>query len=428
MKVVKILIPIRRLPHLESLDLMISKNIIAELEKKIKIEIIWLVIIPNEKSCTVQKQNERIIFFQSHNNAVDVMDEINPDLVFLQSSFEPIKLSVILACKSKKIPLATSFIRAVGMSTKQQYNPIITNLRVLLSKKIRGDSESKDSKRFNGLRFYLIRLKFLLKTISKCKNRIGFVLFCLLYIKANILSLDKIHSILSGDLNLCSLEKDLDILNKNGINSSKIKIVGNPAFDELYHKINNQNQPNITTEKIRVLFCPPPLHEHGYWSTSKEFHLINSVINKVLKNKNVEINIKIHPTSSFMDEYKTQLLQNIHRVKIFQKEDVIELFFKHDLVISYDGTSAILMAVLCKKPIIYLKINGIKPSLFENDLSTMIECNNTNDIINKIKKIQNVKIDERYLEKYIKKHIGYFDGKCSKRASEYVLKLLHVEI
>ena len=119
-----------------------------------------------------------------------------------------------------------------------------------------------------------------------------------------------VHPIASGDLNLCSTPKLVTKLENAGFSKSTIMLCGNPYFDKLFTQSQNKLEKQENVKKIRVLFCTASMHEHGIWTKEKEDRIVTKVIKQVLTNKEIELVLKIHPSTSSKHEYE-ELLKKI---------------------------------------------------------------------------------------------------------------------
>ena len=81
------------------------------------------------------------------------------------------------------------------------------------------------------------------------------------------------------------------------------------------------------------------MHEHGYVSKKEENDVILKTIDKIIQNKNFEITLKIHPSTSSKTEYEKLL--DKREVKIYQKEDLMDVLPQFNVMITYGASSVI---------------------------------------------------------------------------------------
>jgi len=423
---ITVLAPIRRLPSNASIDISVVKNITKELQSNYNVNLVWLVVLPkSEDTESYQYHNLNIINFFDYDNIQDIINSINPDLIIVRPSIEPINLALSICCKQYKIPVITAFFRIGKINSQPSLSKsFLPLLRSAFSKNVKGDINSKKNKSyFKGFNFFLKRFFFMSRSVSKSFNFFKSLHFFINYFRL-LPHLDKMHPILSGDLNLCKSESEKNLLVDSGFESTTIKCVGNPAFDELYLKKNNLEKNNSKKDdKIRLLFCTSTLHEHGFWSKEKEFELIKSVIKNILSNPKFEMNLKIHPSSSSMHEYLDELQKFNQSINIYQKEDLVELINQHDVMITYGGTSVVFYGLVMNIPIISLNLSDDPDWLLTEPKFVTFDCKDINELQNLV--LKSIKKDiSKKINLYVQKHIGIFDGQCSIRCAKEIASIL----
>jgi len=109
---------------------------------------------------------------------------------------------------------------------------------------------------------------------------------------------------------------------------------------------------------------------------------------------------------------------------IFQKENLVKLLSEFDVIITYGGSSVLLYMVILRKPIVFVNFSGYSELNYFFDEKLMVECNNINDIMEKISEAKSKKIEEIHYKKYLETYIGKFYGNCSEIAANGILKIL----
>ena len=165
------------------------------------------------------------------------------------------------------------------------------------------------------------------------------------------------------------------------------------------------------------------MHEHGWMTKAEEDQVILDTIHSINKKNNIDLSLKIHPSTSSFEEYNLLLKQNKLDVPIFQKENTVELLRKYDVMITYGSTDAILEAILLKKIVIVIKIKQSKnfSRFFHKDLIKI--CENVKNLASLIDDSIKRKIPENFYDDFIETHIGKFDGKNSERIANLILGL-----
>jgi len=422
MREISILIPVSKPPSAEDQRINSIKNIISKLKFFVNVHVVWVVYFPSEsKILSLDKQNDFIVDYSDYENALDILDKFQPDVVLSNGMLEFVNLSFILGAKFRKIPLITTFFlpqyiyeqQSIIIGLKQQIRFVLRNKFPDVNLTI--GSQPK------AIPYFKQKYVFLKQTIKKIyTSKIDLLNFFILFSKLRLYGVFKIHPILSGDLNLCSSMDWKKYLENAGFKKNSIKITGNPFYDILFQNVNLIKDLNV--KKKSILFCPSPMHEHGQWTKEKEFGLLKNVLEELLKNK-FHITLKIHPSSSDYSEFHEFLINNNFDIKLFQKENLFDLLKNHETLLTYGPGSVTLYGILMKKPIVVL--NFFKENEFGHaDPSITTYCTKISDLISKINESK-LKINDDLLHDYIERNVFKFDGKCSERAAIEIIDFLN---
>jgi len=427
MKKLTILIPKIKPP--EESDIITNQltNIFSELKKQCEVKLVWVIFQP-EKFNDYEYEDSVVLDYHQFNNAIEIIDKIKPDLIITEVR---LGLNGIIFTKTGNhcnIPVITITPTGESEFFSQNYSTK-SNLQLLLSDKVLADSsKNKNPKKFGMLRYSLNRYFFLINTLKRINySLLDLIKFFILYPRIQIFSKSypALNKITSGNLNVCfNKHWELRLLEADFPKSSII-LCGDPAFDKLHQRIHQQkNLKIVDSKKIRILFCPTPMHEHGWMKKKDEDDLIIKLIKNFLKLKHVEISLKIHPSSSSFMEYDKLLKSNNLNITLFQKENTIDLLEKSDIMITYGSSNVILDAILLKKPVILFK-NPLIPDLSRlSDNTIILECSKIDDFNDLISNISTRSISDESFENYIQKQIGNFDGKNSQRISNMMIKFI----
>jgi|APSaa5957512535_1039671.scaffolds.fasta_scaffold00463_31 hypothetical protein len=426
MKKLTILIPKIKPPEEPDIITNQLKNIFSELKEQCEIKLVWMIFQP-EKFDEYEYENSVVLDYHQFNNAIESIEKIKPDLIITE-----VRLGIngIIFTKSGnhcKIPVVTITPTGESEFFSQNYSAK-SNFQLFMSDKVLADSsKDKNPKKFGMFRYSLHRYFFLINTLKKINYSLfDLIKFFMLYPRIQIFSKSypALHKITSGNLNICFNKHWESRLLDVNFPKSSIFLCGDPAFDKLHQRIQQQkNSKIIDSKKINILFCPTPMHEHGWMKKKEEDELIVKLIQKILELEDISISLKIHPSSSSYEEYDNLLKSHNLDIPLFQKENTIDLLQKSDLMITYGSSNVILDAILLKKPIILFK-NSMIPDLSRlSDKAVIVECSKIDDLDNLISKIVINSISDESFENYIKKQIGNFDGKNSQRISNMILKL-----
>lgn len=171
--------------------------------------------------------------------------------------------------------------------------------------------------------------------------------------------------------------------------SKQIIISGSPRHDKLFIKKEKKKD-----DSFRVLIAPTPITQMQGFDETK-FHLkFEQVLKKIcyiLKSKNVEITLKLHPSQSYHNEIIKNMVKNFDRnIPIHLLTSVTDLIESNDSVITitpegWGPSTIILESMILKKPIMnivldnhfydfpYVQQNAILIPSNESDLEDCIE-------------------------------------------------------
>ena len=420
MNEITILVPNVRSPMDNSLEIVAIKNICKELNKYIKIKIIWCIINSN----SIKTINDyKIIHFKDYKNAIELIDSVKPDLIFTLGELSCSSLIFTMSGKFKKIPIITLNLDTTVNEEKIVKITIKSRIKMLFSKNNFLIINSEQN-RLNSipLIFYSIQYMYLLKTLRKMNYGLLQILkFMLFYPRVQFFSktMFPLHELTMSNCNLCGNIERANSLKKIGVNQKNIFLIGHPFFDELYEKIKNLT-PSKT--KKRILFCTSPMYEHNLWSKTEEMNFIKKIIKMIIQKNEFKIILKIHPVSSSLNEYKKSLVEFKDQIEIYQKEDLVDLINESDVIITYGGSSVIVYGILMKKNTIFIHKNSKGGGFFDESMVT--NCKDVKDLLKCIESNYN---SNKSFDKYIEDHLGFFDGKCSKRASKIILNFLNLK-
>jgi len=426
MKEITILIPNSRSPNFEGTETIQIKNILNEMNKKIKTNIIWVIFQPL-KIQVKETEREKVINFNDYRSAIEILNKFNPNIVITETEFFSQSIAFVLASKFKKIPVVT-YCFGTYVETNIRIN-IKSRLRLLFSKKVFGQTTELEENVLNDnmMQFNIKKIKFIIKTLEQIKyNKVKIFFSIISFILKQFFStsLLPVEKQISGKINLCSNTKWAKYLEKNDFKKSSIVVTGDPHLDQLFIKFKNSKPiHNIKSNKIKILFCTSPMHEHGYINKDEEHKIILKVVDNILKNSNFDIAIKIHPSTSSKKEYE-ELINNV-KIPIYQKEKLIEKLDEFDVMITYGASSAILSAIMLKKPIVFLDVFSHTKNLnvFYDELVS-IKCTNLDEISQKILFSIKNEIREENYEKYFNLYLEKFDGNSGIRASDAIINIL----
>ena len=421
-----ILIPHNTLPHLHDAFTLQCKKICAPLSKKINLKIVWLMFpaFPSYKKSDAKLTDQEIIFSDQFDSILEIFEYVNPDLVIINGTLDFHNVRTILMSRFQNIPVVSLFFRNAHLLKFSLTSTLKMRFRTLSDKNDHESSYTTSSQ--PPFIFYLSQLKSIFKTLKKAGfKKFESIIFILNYMRIILFNAYPTHKIISGDINLCINEKMKKKLISSGFDYSSVFVIGDPSYDNLDLTTKN-NQPEEKSDKIKILFCPTPRHEHGLISKEKEFNLIINVINKILSENNFEIALKLHPSSSSMKEYVDELDGKIKKPIIFyQSEDLLKLFTQYDILLTYGETNAVTSAILNQKPVISLNFDtNLTGHVVFYDDNVITQCRDLNLLVSDIKNTKSMFISEDDIKKFLQNYFGFIDGNASILASDVVINFL----
>ncbi len=392
------------------------------------LEIIWL-IFPSHEHNIFEKKNFNLISAAKHDSILKLMKKINPEIILINGSMDFHNLRCCLIAKYLKIPLVVVFFRnLLSAEPLSKLGVLKARIRGLFFRDRR--SVAKNSP-FRLIPFYVKQYKLLYKTFFEInQNKLKSSKFILNHIKNISSSYTPIKSIMQGDVNLCLGKGWKDELINSGFNEKTIQITGDPYFDKVFNDLKNIKIKKNKDKKINILFCTSTMYNHGMCLRDEEFQLIINTCNEILKDEDFKLSIKIHPSTANIDEYEKSIITKLDKtVKLFQKEDLLELISLSDLIITYGGSGAIRYAVLLGKPIINLNFGTAATgnNVFV-DKKIIIQCKKLGELNHIIKENNGIRFLEEETKGFITQYLGNFDGKSSERGANAIINLIDNDI
>jgi len=208
-----------------------------------------------------------------------------------------------------------------------------------------------------------------------------------------------------------------------GADKNKIVIVGDCALDYVYDKFSNLDYSR-QNNKIEILFITSGLVEHGLWSYKQYEEVLTNIV-KVLKNSlgnSINLTFKLHPHSEKIKTYHKFLDGIDPTINIFQDVDLFSLIHASDLIIVFDASSALMEAILLKKPIVFITFYGEQFQMV-TDYNVAKAVKNPEELVSIIKNGSFLNVNLDSIQKYIHNKAYKFDGRCGERAAMHIISL-----
>ena len=214
----------------------------------------------------------------------------------------------------------------------------------------------------------------------------------------------------------------VDYLIKSGLKRENIRAVGNPVFDNAFEK-RDQILPK-DDKKLNILFITTNLTSgqgKSDFSRSRRDQMIKETISSLNQfHKETSLVIKIHPTAENYTEFKQ--LEKFENVHLSQKDDIIDLVNKSDVIITPVTSTAAIIALIMNKPIIIWNYFHVEQDLLLRT-DTALECKNIselNNCLDSVKLFREKNVEK--INKLIEANLSY--GNPSQKITNEILNFL----
>ena len=428
MRTINLFIPLHTLPFVQSYKTIDVENLLSALRTKANVHITWLVYKADKIESSIQnKSDETILDIHNYRNAVDVLQDVKPDLIYAAASWDLMDYSFSSAAKFLNIPVLGDFRSNPGIERSQSALIKSSVTRFFENSTITDTSKNKKQFMRRG-RFFMFKYFFLFKSLNGTNlNIFQSIQKCCLVLKlllTNESESNLYDSRFANTIHWLESESLVEPLIKSGFDKSSLIVTGNPMYDIAFKTI-HQFQSLKKQDKIRILLIPSTQYEHGYWSKKQRDFVVSETIKKIFENKNkLELTVKIHPSSAILADYESLIHPISPLIKIYQTGNFLDFLNNADVVISFWNGTAEAYTILAKKPLIFCNFfDETVGVILERGLA--IECKEPSSLIESIDRaiLSNPATEEKY-EKYVEEVIGKWDGKSSERISDAILNLL----
>jgi len=394
-------------------------NILNALKSKIDVEDLHILTDDgnptNEFNIDPLKYNYKFFEDYKTDNILEILEKEKPDVLVSTNDYEYLGRAFVLAAKQMKIPTVLLFQGIFADIYMTRSDHLLIRDRYVILKK-RG-------------RFILKKFWQLLKNY-RFLNYNPFIIFKLII---DDLITPFLYSEPAGkygcELILVRNQTDKEVFQKRGI-KSKIVITGDPGLDSIYRDISKfPIKHELNKSRIKVVLLTTAMVEHGLWTEKMWEETMTKVVSSICSqySKEIDFEIKIHPTSERIQDYKRLLKKLGYPVPIYQTEDLMEVVSHGDIILTMEGGSwANWVAVLLKKPLIIVNVvNDPETKKFAYIKENIAyELRDMNDLGKIIQKIKSEKFDERKVNNFILKQHYKFDGKSGERSADAILEMV----
>ena len=382
MSEIRILILIHVMPDRTNVITIFFQNFLNYLKTRSKIHLIWVVCMPEKISPTNnQNSDESIIDFHNYKNAYEIIKKEKPDLIYASPDWAFIDYAFSSAAKYYNIPV---FFMTPNIDTKlytrKNIASMILNFKRFFESSIPTDTNLSQKQLFKTGRFFLKKYLFLIKTQFRLKNDIFLTLFGIWkYILTGVTD----YRFASNTIQFLENEQMKHYMIERGFKNSNLIVSGNPMYDLFFKKTQNYE---LNIKNPRILFTPSTAFEHGFWTINQRDFTTKQIVNEISEKNNLELIIKIHPSTSILSEYASIINSIDSSISVYQKSDIQEYLENVDLVITFQSSTVEVYAIISRKPIIICNFfQSQRDILVEQGMA--VECTDPSNLVKLIEQI-----------------------------------------
>ena len=432
----KIIVVSNVFPHIPNSTTILFKNIVPIIKKKLEIKVFWIITDDYGERIKVTDSNYEISYLSDYNNAREILEKIKPDLSYHFIGNSITDYAFLVAERFLKIP---SFGNADSQYVLSQSNNEVvignyfreqTSKKKIFLEHIRQFFEQKNVGTENNIKAnrginFLKKCYFLIRTlrsIQKSHLEVIAELFGQIKLFYNPPS-SGFQEKYNCDLMFTENNPSVEFLVNSGLKRENIRVIGNPVFDNAFEK---RDQILPKDDKIlNILFITANLtggQGKSDFSRSRRNQMIKETISSLNQfHKETSLVIKIHPTGESYIEYK-QLLEKFENIHLSQKDDIIDLISKSDVIITPVTSTAAIIALIMNKPIIIWNYFHVEQDLLLRT-HTALECKDISELGNCLDSVKSFreKNAER-INKFIDENFSY--GNSLQRVVSEILDLV----
>ena len=426
---IKILTALHTLPEIKTYRTIFFEKIIPVLKEKFDVQVYWLVYTPEKLSNSIKEKNDRILDIHDFQNAVGVIEKVKPDIIISAPTLNLPDFALTLAAKFYNIPTAGEVVTKLFVVENTKIT-LFSFFKGFFSSSVPTDNNEKNKKFMRRGIFFIYKYYFLLKTQKIIKMKYSKILkdFFIL-IKAHLVFMKDIYNKrFSVDLHFVENYNLKKLLIQKGFKESSLAVTGNPMYDSMKYSVTTEDSLK-NHNKINVLLFTHAMYEHGIWTRVQRDTLVKDIVKEVNKHKNeMELVVKIHPSSEILSEYQKIIGPISDTILIHKEGNALEFIQKADVIIGFSTESALIQALILKKPVIICNFYGLQGDLFlKHDL--VFNCEKIENLIPSIKKSkQNNPATKQKIEQFTIDYLYKLDGLASKRICNAIIGLLEGKI
>ena len=412
----KILVVNDVFPHIKNATTILFNNIVPLIKKEVEIKVFWIITENYGKKIKLTDPNYEIFYLSDYNNAYEILDRIKPDLSYHLAGYSLIDYAFMMVERYLKIPnfgFASGGVDGLG----GDYFREETSRKKLFLEHKRQFFEKKSSDYGNSTNEYrgknfLRKCLFLIRTLRSIGKSYLYIIKEIIYcIKLFYRTPDEYNEKFNCNLIFTENKSSIDWLVKTGLKRENIRAVGNPVFHQASEKKIHTSLDN--NNKLNVLFITANLTSgqgKSNFSKLRRNKMIQEIIIGLKKiNKDISLVIKIHPTAENYIEFE-QFVDKAKNIDISQRDDIMDLVNKADIIITPVTSTATIIAVIMDKPVIIWNYFDIEEDLLLRK-NIVLECKNNTELDHCINTAESFRV--KNLEKikhFIDENFSYGDS------------------
>ena len=389
-------------PHIRNSTTILIENIVPLIKKKLEVKVFWIITDDYGERIKVTNPNYEVFYLSDYKNAREILEKIKPDLCYHLAGANVPDYAFMLVERHLKIP-NFGLVDVLSGEGGSYFREEVSGQRVFLER-VRQFFEKKNVDYDNGIKTtrgknFLKKCLFLIRTLRSIgKSNLEANIELLELIKLfNDTPTGEFNKKFYCDLMFAETSAGIDFLVKSGLKRENIRAVGNPVFHTAFEK--REQIPLKDNNKLNILFITANLASgqgKSNFSKSRRNKMIEETITSLNKfHKKTSLVIKIHPTAENYTEYK-QLLEKFENIHLSQKDDIIDLINKSDVIITPVTSTAAIIALIMNKPIIIWNYFHIEQDLLLRT-DTALECKNISELNNCLDSVESFR--EKNVEK-----------------------------
>ena len=320
----KILVSHYALPELRSFRTIIIEQVL-EFLKNHNFEVEWFIYMPDKIKSNLKKNEKyKILDFHDYDNAVDLIRDVKPDIIYASAYPITTDMAIRLAGKHFKIPVVAEVVNQATVEDRLT-KMIPTNISGFFQSSVYTDNNENEKQFMRRGRFWINKYRFLVRTQIILKINFIKIIKDFFTILSSYSTYKNINNVkYAVDYHFVEGDLLFNSLIKSGYNKSSLILTGNPVYDKVFQKLSHIS-PSTKNSKIRVLLLTHSMYEHGFWTRKQRDDLVKELVTEISKHKDeMSLVVKIHPSSEILSDYEKLIHSIDSSVPIYQKEDIQE--------------------------------------------------------------------------------------------------------